>query len=163
MHFTLVRLTTPNMPDTRVFDDVLLPLKYAFERLGYQAETRVNSFNPKSRNICLGANYDPEQKWHKLPDGAIIFNLEQLEASGYPWQKTGGYLDLLKKFEVWDFSLKNIDFLISRNIKAAFLPLGYVPEMSRLTQVPARRQMFCFTARLPPAAEECWMPWMVKV
>lgn len=136
MHFTLVRLTSPHMPDTRVFDDVLLPLKFAFQRLGFKAETRVNSFNPKSRNICLGANYDPGQKWRVLPAGAIIFNLEQLEASGYPWQKEGSYFDLLKEFESWDFSQKNIAYLRGKGLDSAFLPLGYVPEMSRLAPCP---------------------------
>lgn len=136
MHFTLVRLTSPHMPDTRVFDDVLLPLKFAFQRLGFEVEVRVNSFNPKSRNICLGANYDPGQKWRVLPAGAIIFNLEQLEASGYPWQKEGSYFDLLKEFESWDFSQKNIAYLRVKGLDSAFLPLGYVPEMSRLAPCP---------------------------
>lgn len=136
MHFTLVRITTPHMPDTRVFDDVLLPLKYALESLGYEAETRVNVFNPGSRNICLGANYDPALQWIRPPDGTILLNLEQLEAEGYPWLADGAYLDLLRRFETWDFSLRNVDYLKSRGIEAAFLPLGYVPEMSRLAPCP---------------------------
>ena len=154
MHFTLVRITTPHMPDTRVFDDVLLPLKFAFQRLGFQAETRVDSFNPDSRNICLGANYDPEQKWRILPAGTIIFNLEQLEAAGYPWQKEGAYLGLLRGFESWDFSRKNIGYLEGKGIDSAFLPLGYVPEMSRLAACSAPSKDVLFYGAITPRRRE---------
>lgn len=150
MHFTLVRITTPHMPDTRVFDDVLLPLKFALERLGYKAETRVNSFNADGLNICLGANYDSEQKWIKLPAGTIVFNLEQLEASGYPWLNDGSYLKLLAGFEVWDFSRRNIEFLAEKGLKASFLPLGYVPEMSRLSPCPEPRADALFYGAITP-------------
>ncbi|MDR1045857.1 MAG: hypothetical protein LBP33_12220 [Candidatus Adiutrix sp.] len=150
MHFSLVRLSTPRMPETRGFDDVLLPLRYAFGRLGYQAEIRLGSFNPHSRNICLGANYDPERQWHQPPPGSIVLNLEQLEAEGYPWLKDGRYLRLLAAFEVWDFSRRNIDFLAAKGLSAAFLPLGYVPEMSRLGPCPAPLSDVLFYGGLNP-------------
>ena len=132
MHFSLVRISTPKMPNTRCFDDVMLAMSFAFLRLGYEAEIRVNSFNPSARNICFGANCDPGQRWTKYPSGVIIMNLEQLEAAGYPWLTDEHYLNLLNTSETWDFSRRNVDYLAGRDIEAAFLPLGYVPEMTRL-------------------------------
>ncbi len=144
MHFSLVRISTPHMPNTRAFDDVLLPVFFALRRLGYQTEIRLNSFNPHSRNICLGANYDPDQKWIKLPGDCIILNLEQLEAAGYPWHKDDRYFRLLAAHECWDFSRRNIDFLAGKGLQARFLPLGYVPEMTRLKACPAPRSDVLF-------------------
>ncbi len=154
MHFSLVRISTPHMPDTRAFDDVLLPLRYAFQHLGYETEIRINSFNPHSRNICLGANYDPEQRWLALPAEAVILNLEQLEATGYPWLKDGRYFDLLAGRETWDFSRRNIDFLAGRGIRARFLPLGYVPEMTRLAPCPAPTSDVLFYGAMTPRRRE---------
>ncbi len=150
MHFSLVRISTPHVPNTRAFDDVLLPLWYAFRRLGYEAEIRVDSFHPEARNICLGANYDPDQQWHRLPAGTIIFNLEQLEAGGYPWLKDTRYLDLMREYEVWDFSRRNLDFLAGRGIQGHFLPLGYVPEMTRLAPCPAPTHDALFYGAMTP-------------
>ena len=150
MHFSLVRISTPDMPDTHGFDDVLLPLKYAFAHLGYEVEIRVNSFNPHSRNICLGANYDPEQKWIKLPPQTIVMNLEQLEAEGYPWLKDGQYFDLLARHETWDFSRRNLDYLRGKGIEGRFLPIGYVPEMTRLEPCPAPVHDVLFYGSMTP-------------
>jgi len=150
MHFSLVRISTPHMPNTRAFDDVLLPMLFALRRLGYEAEIRLNSFNPQSRNICLGANYDPEQKWLKIPPDSIILNLEQLEASGYPWLKDDKYFNLLAAHECWDFSRRNLDFLTGKGIEARFLPLGYVPEMTRLKPCPAPLSDVLFYGAMTP-------------
>lgn len=136
MHFSLVRISTPRMPNTRCFDDVMLAMRFALLRLGYETEIRVNSFNPSARNICFGSNCDSGQKWHKYPADVIIMNLEQLESSGYPWLKDEQYLNLLDKSETWDFSRRNVEYLAARHIQAAFLPLGYVPEMTRLAPCP---------------------------
>ena len=134
---SIVRLSTPHMPNTALaFDDVILPLGHALRRLGYGVEFRVNSFSPQCQNICLGANYDPEGRWHSLPAGTIILNLEQLGSEGYPWKKDHRYFDLLAKHEVWDFSQRNIKILADLGLKAKFLPLGYVPEMTRLIPCP---------------------------
>lgn len=132
MHFSLVRISTPHMRNTRCFDDVILPLRAALHRLGFTSEIRLNSFNSHSRNICFGANYDPEGRWVSYPSNFTAFNLEQLESSEYPWLKDGRYFKLLEAVETWDFSLRNVNFLAGKKIEAAFLPLGYVPEMSRL-------------------------------
>ncbi|MDL2227080.1 hypothetical protein LJB86_05445, partial [Deltaproteobacteria bacterium OttesenSCG-928-M10] len=136
MHFSLVRISTPRMPNTRCFDDVMLAMRFALLRLGYETEIRADSFNPSARNICFGANTDSGQKWHQYPAGAVIMNLEQLEAAGYPWLKDDRYLDLLGRSETWDFSRRNVEYLAGRHIQAAFLPMGYVPEMTRLAPCP---------------------------
>ncbi|MGL4208038.1 MAG: hypothetical protein ACRCTY_01485 [Candidatus Adiutrix sp.] len=132
MHFSLVVISTPHMPNVRCFDDVVLPMYYALRRLGYEVEMRQGSLNPAAINICFGSNYDPLGRFVPLLPESIIMNLEQLSSPAYPWHKKDDYFNLLSRFKLWDFSHKNIELLASKSISAEFLPLGFVPEMQRL-------------------------------
>lgn len=85
--------------------------------------------------IILGANLLPYVENVQLPDYSIIFNLEQVE-QGSSWF-TPHYLNLLKNYQVWDYSDRNID-----NLKRFFgisgvkkCSIGYVPQMTRLSLV----------------------------
>lgn len=59
--------------------------------------------------IILGANLLPYVENVQLPKHSIIFNLEQVE-EGSSWF-TPQYIDLLKSYQVWDYSDRNIDNL----------------------------------------------------
>lgn len=137
MHFSLIRIRTPKVPDTRGADDALLAIRFALAELGYQTEIIAAGEKARGRVIAFGANYDPEGRWVKLPTDSIIINLEQLRSTGYPWLRDSRYLDILRCHEVWDFSRTNVDYLAGQGVQAAFLPLVYVPQMSRLAPCPA--------------------------
>ncbi len=137
MHFSLIRITTPKVPDTRGADDALLAIRFALAELGYQTEIITAGEKARGRVIAFGANYDPEGRWVKLPPDSILINLEQLRSAGYPWLRDNRYLEILRRHEVWDFSRTNVDYLAGQGVQAAFLPLVYVPQMSRLAPCPA--------------------------
>jgi SAM-dependent methyltransferase len=138
------------MRNVRCFDDSILPMYYALRRLGYKVEIRRDSMNPASLNICYGSNYDPLGQWTPLPANSVIVNLEQLTSPGYPWLKNEAYFELLSRHEVWDFSRQNIEYLAGRGLVAAFLPQGYVPEMTRLKPGAIENQDVLFYGALTP-------------
>ena len=130
MHFSLVKINPEDAQPSHGFDDVILPLFYALQRLGYQAEILFNRVSPKSRNIVFGSCIAPRRVGRELPPGSIIFNLEQLTPDS-KWCNPN-YIAHLRDYTVWDYSARNIGFLANLGIQAAHLPLGYVPEMTRL-------------------------------
>ncbi len=80
--------------------------------------------------LLLGAHL--MQPGRSLPAHTVIYNLEQLEE----WAKRPNariYLDLLHKYPVWDYSQVNIEYLgASGKTSLAHVPIGYVPELSRV-------------------------------
>ncbi len=130
MHFSLVVMSAPGASADPVFEDVTVPLRHAFSRLGFMSEIRDNSVNPASRNIIFGSCRAPRRIGRSLPPGSVIFNLEQFTA-GSVWVNDD-YLAHLRDFTVWDYSGRNVRFLEERGVRVRHVPLGYVPEMTRL-------------------------------
>jgi len=69
---------------------------------------------PDSINIIFGCN-NIQNKEYNIPENSIIVNLEQLYDDS-TWIKRGFYLDILKKYQVWDYSLDNIEWLKTKEI-----------------------------------------------
>ena len=130
MHFSLVRFNPPEGGASHGLDDVILPLFYSLKRLGYTTEIRLDSVNPRSRNIVFGSCLAPRRIGRMLPPGSIVFNLEQLGGDS-KWMNRD-YLAHLAEFPVWDYSAANAAALESLGARAAHVPPGYVPEMTRL-------------------------------
>ena len=132
MHFSLVKLNPhPEFPASS-FDDAILPLFFAFKRLNFQVEIRINSLHPTAKNIIFGANQYSRLPLENIPRNSIIFNLEQL-SSGDTWF-TPQYVRLLREFQVWDYSARNCEVLKQRfDVNALHVPLGYVEEMTHIT------------------------------
>ncbi|MCP5256436.1 MAG: methyltransferase domain-containing protein [Burkholderiaceae bacterium] len=111
-------------------------LMYALRRLGREAGFGRFDVDAEAL-VVLGAHLLPAA--FELPRNAVIFNLEQLPA----WAEIHGadahfYLDRLMRHRVWDYSQANVAWLAARgHARAAHMPLGYVPELSR---IPARVQ-----------------------
>lgn len=132
MHFSIVKINPADANPSHGFDDAIFPLYYALAALGFEVEIRFNDINPKSRNVIFGSCIAPRRMSRLLPPGSIIFNLEQLGVRGSKWCNEH-YLAHLRGFTVWDYSAANIQALVAAGVKdAAHVPLGYVPEMTRL-------------------------------
>ena len=113
-------------------------MQWALIKLGHSASISINLVTPGLRPILFGAHHLEPSSFASLPSNTIIYNLEQL-AEGYPWF-IPPYIDLLRRFHVWDFSERNIEFLRRSGISpgARLVPVGYAP---------------CLT-RIPPAAQD---------
>ncbi|MDR2056670.1 MAG: hypothetical protein LBQ10_12515 [Desulfovibrio sp.] len=132
MHFALVKINPEDANPSHGFDDVILPFYCALRRLGFDVEILFNRVNGKSRNVVFGSCIAPRRTSRMLPTGSIVFNLEQI-APGNRWANPD-YLAHLRGFDVWDYSPANTRELRAAGIAAACVPLGYVPEMTRLAQ-----------------------------
>src|SRR5262249_19248566 len=63
---------------------------------------------------------------------AILYNLEQIDPAS-PWFQPG-LIELFKRYAMWDYSPKNAEALDALGVKVAHIvPIGYVPELTRIT------------------------------
>lgn len=126
---------TPPKPyiHSQAFDEVTLGLQCALGELGYDALVVKNSeLIPQThRTIIIGANLIPSR--HPLLPRSIVWNFEQITKDS-PWIASG-YLDVLRNAQtVWDYSESNITALRIEGINASLLPVGYVPELTRIAK-----------------------------
>ena len=116
---------------SHAFDEFALSLRCAFQKLGYEVPIIRDTNAITNHPIVLGCNLIPSLPHVKLPLGTIMFNLEQIQP-GSPWM-TQDYINLLRSYEVWDYSLKNIYKLQQVGIKKIkFCGIGYVPELTKI-------------------------------
>ena len=141
MHFSLVRFNPADGPPSHGLDDAILPLFYALKRLGYRTEIRLDSVNPRSRNIVFGSCLAPRKIGRMLPPGSIVFNLEQLGGDS-KWMNRD-YLAHLAEFPVWDYSAANMAVLKDIGARASNLTKTSVaPGRARQS---ARRSSCCLS------------------
>lgn len=117
----------PDYDGSLVFREVLFLLRNSLRDLGHKVEIVPNQLNPGSLNIIIGYHL---LNWGDYLEQAdyIPFQFEQLDT------KTGWYSDSVAKVlagatQVWDYSLRNIDFLKERGIESRHVPIGYHPDL----------------------------------
>jgi hypothetical protein len=110
-------------------------LHYGFAELGVDVPVRENYFGPDAIPIVFGAHLLSQSGESKLPADAILYNFEQLR-EGYPHLQPR-YLALLRRFRVWDYSSRNIEYLHRSNTSpgACHVPVGYAPHLSRIESI----------------------------
>ncbi len=129
--YTIWIVSLPGYPHSRAFEEMAYCLSCAFRRLGYPVSVVRKAEDIEGSPIVLGCNLLPYLADVRIPKNAILYNLEQVERSS-PWMNDH-YLELLKGYEVWDYSERNMDELRNlgvRNIKLC--RIGYVPELTRI-------------------------------
>ena len=117
---------------SRCVDEVALSLHYGFKELGYDAPIVKSPDKITGVPIILGGNLlTPNDS---LPQDAIIYQLEQIYP-GSPWL-TNTYVDILRRFKVWDYSRANIAALSAFGINASLCEIGYVPALTCIENNP---------------------------
>jgi hypothetical protein len=118
---------------SRAFDEIAAGLRCAFREIGCEAPVVRDVLEITGRPVILGCNLIPRLCGVRIPERAVMYNLEQIQSSS-SWM-TEDYIDLLRSFEVWDYSGRNMARLRKlgvRNIK--FCGIGYVPELTRIPE-----------------------------
>ena len=130
--YRIVIVSPPNYKHGGAFAEIAETLVYGLRALGYQAQAAVNVFSPDATNIVLGAHLLAEATVGDIPPGTIFYNLEQVEEDLFRWAPI--LTTLYGQFQVWDYSLRNLERLKVRGLAAhsAVLPIGTVPEMTRI-------------------------------
>ncbi len=125
----------PGYNHSHAFDEIALGLQCAFRALGYEAPVVRATDEIRGRPIILGCNLIPYLGAFHIPEGAVMYNLEQIQPSS-PWM-TPDYINLLRSYEVWDYSRKNIRELTRLGVEEVrFCGIGYVPELTRIPVSP---------------------------
>jgi SAM-dependent methyltransferase len=121
---------------TEAFRELAETLQAGLQSLGYTSRTEENSFDPGWTNLILGAHLLAPDQMQAIPQGSIIYNLEQL---GGPLLKRA-YYEIATRRQVWDYDLRNIEYWKQFNGTYApvHVPIGYVPELSRIRALPCQ-------------------------
>jgi tetratricopeptide (TPR) repeat protein len=137
MQFTIVNICPPQ-GNHYALAEIEETLYFGLRALGYDCEIlepmSLYTLSPMQdrQYIILGCNSNPlYEKPFPLPANSILYNFEQIYAES-PWLRAG-YIDYLCQYPVWDYSLANIETLKRLGIAhVAHVPVGYVPEMTRI-------------------------------
>jgi hypothetical protein len=117
------------------FDEHALSLRHAFAELGYDAPITLDPRQLRGTPIVFGAHL--LERLNMPPHArTIIYNTEQVHPDSI-WIKPQ-YLDILKRYTVWDYSRRNIEVLRTMGVEATWCGLGYAPELTRITPTPEK-------------------------
>jgi SAM-dependent methyltransferase len=153
-HIQIVIIKPANNPHPECFREVAETLDFAFQELGLPAKVVVNTYEPDGVNLILGWQLLTAQELTQLPAQCILFNLEQLT------QRNEVYRDRLValdgRCELWDYSLRNIQILREAGLQQAVkhMPIGYVPQMTRIPAAAEQDIDVLFYGSLNPRREE---------
>jgi hypothetical protein len=127
-------VSPPGYVHSRCFDEVALALREGLEALGVRTGIARRPGDVAGAPIVLGGHLlGPDET---PPDGAIVFNLEQIESgSGLV---SPHYLALLRRHRVLDYSTLNVAALGRLGVAATLCPIGYSPALERFA--PAAEQ-----------------------
>jgi tetratricopeptide (TPR) repeat protein len=126
--FVVKTVTPPGYADVAALHELGEALHHGLAALGGRAGgLRAEAGTP--RTIVLGAHLlrpeDPD-----LADDAVLYNTEQV-AQSREWM-TPRYVELLRRHAVWDYSQANVAALQRLGVSAQHVPVGYVPELTRI-------------------------------
>ncbi len=135
--YSILVVSPLGYPHSQAFEEVALSLHHGFRALGIRAPIVRDINKVRGIPIVLGANLLSLMPDIRVPENAIIYNLEQIE-DGSAWTQSP-YLQLLRKQRVWDYSELNRSELSKAGIEVeAICGIGHVPELERIDAVPEK-------------------------
>lgn len=118
---------------SEAFREVSESLRDALVELGHQASVVASPELCRGRVVVLGAHLLRYSTDLVLPSDTVIFNTEQL-GSGSEFTDQW-YLELLGKFEVWDYSALNLGYLQDHGVSGHLCEIGYTRSLTRIAPV----------------------------
>ena len=112
----------------QTFFDIALSFAHSLRDLGQPCEVFVNPADAFGKTLVFGAHMIPAFGGTIEGGDYVIFNLEQHDSEAM----NEGYLDILRRYEVWDYSRNNIEFLLGKGVNAKLCEIGYHPCMSNI-------------------------------
>ena len=104
---------------------------FSLKELGCQVSIGFNKLDFNCKNILIGFHLLDLSYINKVPKSTIILNTEQIYSDTTSWNKN--IFEWAKSFEVWDYSERNIEKLISLGVDGAkLLKIGYQKELRRI-------------------------------
>lgn len=136
--YCIFQVSPAGYPHAHAFDEIAIGLHHGFEALGYRAPIVRKLEEVEGTPIVVGGNLlgqfsDTLAVAEQLPADTVIYNLEQIDADS-EWL-TDKYLDLLRRFRVWDYSPANAERLRGMDVAVeGVCGIGFVPAFSRINQ-----------------------------
>lgn len=134
--FRIVIISPPGNAHSGVFTDIAEALFHALRELGHPVELVWNRVAADRVNILFGAILLNPTQVDRLPPGTIIYNLEQIEQDS-KWLN-GALPACVRRFEVWDYSPRNIDRFAALGFDTArmhLVPIGHAAPLERIAPV----------------------------
>jgi hypothetical protein len=138
--------TQPGFVHSEAFREVAESVHHGLEALGHDSVLTDRTDLPGRRHIVFGSNLISARA--PLPPGSVLYNLEQIYDNS-PWL-TADLLALFRRHTVWDYSLANVQALARHGIAARHVPIGYVPELTRIPAAPWRDIDVLFVGSIVP-------------
>lgn len=134
--FRVVVISPPGYRHAAAFHEMAESLYHAIRSLGYPASVEYNRFAAGAIHIVLGSNLVGPSAVGEIPEGSIIYNLEQIDATSKWWHQ--GLQALVSRCETWDYSERNIETFARLGVSRPVIhvPVGYVPELTRIAASP---------------------------
>ena len=150
--FAITTISPPNYSPSQAFAEIADTLYYSLRSLGLEVIKTDDPGVKNYKHIILGSNLLPILG--VTPQiGSILYNLEQV-SKGSSWI-TPGLVNLFKNYETWDSSNQNIiNFKNEFGIENVnYVPIGYVPELTRINHEPEKTIDVLFYGSLNPRRE----------
>jgi hypothetical protein len=129
-------VSPPGYAHCAAFHEVAESIHYALISLGHDSVMTREGRLEGRRHIVLGSNLLPHCGLEIAPD-AILYNLEQVHA-GSPWISPA-FLALMRSHVVWDYSCANVRAFAALDVRVErVVPVGYVPELTRIQMAQTR-------------------------
>lgn len=110
---------------------------YSIRELGYSVKLQPNIIDPDSQNIILGCHMLSKDSIPEIPKDSIIVNTEQVYSGAADWNPNT--FEWISKFQVWDYSEKNILNLNALGItRVKHLKIGYQKELNRIKKIEVK-------------------------
>lgn len=131
INYSIYIVTLPGYLHSRAFEEIAIGLQSGFAELGEVVPIVHDPREIIGRGVVLGANLLPTAPHLRIPDNAIVFNLEQASLTSGWLNDT--YLDVLRTHDVWDYSEYNIDMLRALGVQRIRLcRIGYASCLTRI-------------------------------
>jgi glycosyltransferase involved in cell wall biosynthesis/SAM-dependent methyltransferase len=114
------------------YADVAHTVFHGLRQIGFDANLVASPLEVSGRAIVVGGFSLSEADAAELPADTIIYNTEHFSFVSARRQ----YMDLLRKFEVWDYSRDNaarMPALLGKEVR--YVRLGFVPELMRVSKL----------------------------
>ncbi|HEX3698876.1 MAG TPA: hypothetical protein VH374_26130 [Polyangia bacterium] len=135
--FAVTIASEPGYAHGEAFRETAESVHHALLALGHDSILSDRTDHPDRRLILFGANLITHLNLpHRLAPDSILYNLEQIYDDS-PWL-TPELLALYRRHVVWDYSVANIAALARHGVTARHVPIGYVPELTRIAPAAAR-------------------------
>lgn len=146
MFVTVIR--PPGYLHANAFNELAETVALGLRRLGVVAEEKDNFVARDVPTVIFGSHLLSPELLAKLPASAILYNLEQVSIES-PWLHPA-LLETMRRVVTWDYSRRNIEALGTMGVQSRWVPVGSVPEMTRITPHPVQDIDVLFYGSLNP-------------